>query len=192
MKKTSDLLSLRSDAYKISPQFTIEQTNPAEPAPIVSLDKTHFKLVGQLEHAMADGLPSLLGCRYLDLKGPLSLAPGVVFEGDVKVRNTGKEPKRLARGLYKDTVVDLTKAVGSGALALSLVRVVPFATQKMGTSGLRKRTSDFMQPHFVECFIDACLRALPRSTVVNGTIIIGGDGRYYRCSPAAPLHAISK
>ena len=34
----------------------------------------------------------------------------VVFEGDVEIVNSGKEPKTVAAGVYKDTKLDLTDA----------------------------------------------------------------------------------
>ncbi|WP_414477812.1 alpha-D-glucose phosphate-specific phosphoglucomutase [Prochlorococcus sp. MIT 1223] len=52
----------------------------------------------------------------------------------------------------------------------------PFLDQKPGTSGLRKSTSQFHEPHFLESFIEATLRILPG--VKGGTLVLGGDGRY--------------
>ena len=37
----------------------------------------------------------------------------------------------------------------------------PFTDQKPGTSGLRKSSSQFEQPHYLESFIEASLRTLP-------------------------------
>ena len=52
----------------------------------------------------------------------------------------------------------------------------PFTDQKPGTSGLRKSTLKFQEPHYLEIFIEATLRSL---TDVQGcTLILGGDGRY--------------
>ncbi len=52
----------------------------------------------------------------------------------------------------------------------------PFTDQKPGTSGLRKSSRQFEQPHYLESFIEAVLRVLPG--VAGGTLILGGDGRY--------------
>jgi phosphoglucomutase len=52
----------------------------------------------------------------------------------------------------------------------------PFTDQKPGTSGLRKSSRQFEQPHYLESFIEAVLRVLPG--VDGGTLILGGDGRY--------------
>jgi phosphoglucomutase len=62
---------------------------------------------------------------------------------------------------------------------MTTVRTVvttPFSDQKPGTSGLRKRTTVFQQPHYLENFVQALLdvAALPP----NATLIVGGDGRF--------------
>ena len=56
------------------------------------------------------------------------------------------------------------------------VTTTPFSDQKPGTSGLRKRTTVFQQPHYLENFVQALLdvAALPS----DGTLIVGGDGRF--------------
>mmetsp|Transcript_24089 Transcript_24089/g.44708 ORF Transcript_24089/g.44708 Transcript_24089/m.44708 type:complete len:576 (+) Transcript_24089:172-1899(+) len=53
-----------------------------------------------------------------------------------------------------------------------------FAGQKPGTSGLRKRTKEFMQEHYVENFCQACL-TVAGDTLKGATLVVGGDGRYY-------------
>ncbi|WP_411282159.1 alpha-D-glucose phosphate-specific phosphoglucomutase [Gemmatimonas sp.] len=53
----------------------------------------------------------------------------------------------------------------------------PFADQRPGTSGLRKRTTVFQQKHYLENFVQALLdvAALPP----DSTLVVGGDGRYH-------------
>ncbi len=52
----------------------------------------------------------------------------------------------------------------------------PFKDQKPGTSGLRKSTVQFQEPHYLEIFIESILRSL--QNVEGSTFVIGGDGRY--------------
>ena len=52
----------------------------------------------------------------------------------------------------------------------------PFTDQKPGTSGLRKSSQQFEQPHYLESFVEAVFRILPG--VEGGTLVLGGDGRY--------------
>ncbi|MEZ0328836.1 MAG: alpha-D-glucose phosphate-specific phosphoglucomutase [Dissulfuribacterales bacterium] len=57
------------------------------------------------------------------------------------------------------------------------IQTTPFDDQKPGTSGLRKKTRVFMQPNYLENFVQAILFELKET---NGTsLVIGGDGRYY-------------
>lgn len=53
----------------------------------------------------------------------------------------------------------------------------PFAGQKPGTSGLRKKVSVFRQPHYAENFIQSVFDVA--SPPAGATLVIGGDGRYH-------------
>ncbi|MFA3919805.1 alpha-D-glucose phosphate-specific phosphoglucomutase [Ruegeria hyattellae] len=53
----------------------------------------------------------------------------------------------------------------------------PFEGQKPGTSGLRKKTKVFMQPGYVECFVQSIFNAI--GGVQGKTLVVGGDGRYF-------------
>ncbi|AMW06913.1 alpha-D-glucose phosphate-specific phosphoglucomutase [Gemmatimonas phototrophica] len=59
---------------------------------------------------------------------------------------------------------------------MQIVSTSPFADQRPGTSGLRKRTPVFQQPHYLENFVQALLEeaALP----ADATLVVGGDGRF--------------
>ena len=57
------------------------------------------------------------------------------------------------------------------------IETTPFADQKPGTSGLRKRVGVFKQPHYVENFVQAILDSLEDHA--GQTLVVGGDGRYY-------------
>ena len=61
-------------------------------------------------------------------------------------------------------------------MVVNVVTTSPFADQRPGTSGLRKRTAVFQQPHYLENFVQALLdeAAIP----ANRSLVIGGDGRF--------------
>lgn len=53
----------------------------------------------------------------------------------------------------------------------------PFEGQKPGTSGLRKKTKVFMQPHYLECFVQSIFSGIGGAE--GKTFVVGGDGRYF-------------
>ncbi|WP_370312187.1 alpha-D-glucose phosphate-specific phosphoglucomutase [Sagittula sp.] len=55
--------------------------------------------------------------------------------------------------------------------------ISPFEGQKPGTSGLRKKTRVFMQPGYVEAFVQAIFNAI--GGCAGKTFVVGGDGRYF-------------
>ena len=57
------------------------------------------------------------------------------------------------------------------------VATTPIAGQKPGTSGLRKRTRTFMEPHFLENYVQAIIEGIGGAT--GRTFVVGGDGRYF-------------
>lgn len=53
----------------------------------------------------------------------------------------------------------------------------PFEGQKPGTSGLRKKTRVFMEPGYLECFIQATFNAI--GGAAGKSFVLGGDGRFF-------------
>lgn len=60
---------------------------------------------------------------------------------------------------------------------ISTVSTKPYADQKPGTSGLRKKVPVFQQENYAENFIQAIFDSL--EGFAGKTLVIGGDGRYY-------------
>ncbi|MEL7181850.1 MAG: alpha-D-glucose phosphate-specific phosphoglucomutase, partial [Pseudomonadota bacterium] len=53
----------------------------------------------------------------------------------------------------------------------------PIAGQKPGTSGLRKKTSVFREPGFLENYVQSIFDGI--GGVVGKTLVVGGDGRFF-------------
>ncbi|MBI5163942.1 MAG: alpha-D-glucose phosphate-specific phosphoglucomutase [Magnetospirillum sp.] len=62
-------------------------------------------------------------------------------------------------------------------MTIRTVATTPFAGQKPGTSGLRKKVKVFAQPHYLENFVQAIFDSI--GAVAGKTLVVGGDGRYY-------------
>ncbi len=66
-------------------------------------------------------------------------------------------------------------------MSLTTVATKPIAGQKPGTSGLRKKTADFMSPHYLENFVQAIFDVVgvQHGNGAGKTFVLGGDGRYF-------------
>jgi len=64
------------------------------------------------------------------------------------------------------------------AVAIKEVATKPIDGQKTGTSGLRKRTKVFMGENYLANWVQSLFYALG-DEVVNKTLALGGDGRYF-------------
>ncbi len=56
------------------------------------------------------------------------------------------------------------------------IETTPYADQKPGTSGLRKKVPVFRQRHYVENFVQAIFDSIPDKD--GQTLVLGGDGRF--------------
>ena len=65
-------------------------------------------------------------------------------------------------------------------MTILTIATTPFAGQRPGTSGLRKKVTEFQQPGYLENFVEAIFLTLGALGEVRGrTLVLGGDGRYF-------------
>ena len=87
VKKTDDLLAVRSDAYQLTPDFRVVLARERRGRPpAVELDD-NYRLVDDLDCRFPAGAPSLRDCVSLCIEGPFVFGPGVVARGKVAFRN---------------------------------------------------------------------------------------------------------
>ena len=56
----------------------------------------------------------------------------------------------------------------------------PITGMKPGTSGLRKKVTEFQQPHYLANFVQSVFDAVrPEGGFAGCTLVLGGDGRYF-------------
>jgi UTP--glucose-1-phosphate uridylyltransferase len=94
VKKTSDLLVLRSDAYVLGAGARIELAEGRESAPLVELDDEHYKLLADFDARFPAGPPSLAGAERLEVQGDVTFGRDVAVRGAVSVAG----PRRVRDG----------------------------------------------------------------------------------------------
>ncbi|MFA5499300.1 MAG: UTP--glucose-1-phosphate uridylyltransferase [Candidatus Cloacimonadia bacterium] len=85
VKKTSDLLTIWSDAYVIDENYRIT-LHPSCPAPpYVELDDKYYKTIDQIKKRFPFGAPSLVNCRSLKVEGDHTFDKDFICSGDVTI-----------------------------------------------------------------------------------------------------------
>ncbi len=84
VKTTSHLLVVRSDAYELADDWTVQLAPERETAPLVELSD-EFKLLRDFEERFPAGAPSLRAAERLEVEGDVRFGADVVVRGRVRV-----------------------------------------------------------------------------------------------------------
>ena len=108
VKATTDLLALRSDAYRVTEDDRLELV-PARHGqpPLVDLDPQYYKVLAEFEQLFPQGPPSLVGCSSFKVTGPVRFPGGIVCQGSVEFANHSEQTRTVAAGVYRDTSVEV-------------------------------------------------------------------------------------
>jgi UTP--glucose-1-phosphate uridylyltransferase len=85
VKKTTDLLVLRSDAYELTDGARIELAAGRSAPPLVDLDDDHFKLLRDFDAHFPAGAPSLREAERFAVAGDVTFGRDVAVRGTVSV-----------------------------------------------------------------------------------------------------------
>jgi UTP--glucose-1-phosphate uridylyltransferase len=85
VKNTNDLLAVRSDAYRLTPDSRVVLIEARTAPTMVSLDDRFYTLIDDFDRRFPFGPPSLAGCDSLTVEGDVTFGRDVVLHGDVRV-----------------------------------------------------------------------------------------------------------
>ncbi len=89
VKTTSDLLAVRSDAYRLGDDGCVSLTLERERPPIVRLDPAWYSLIDEFDRRFPFGPPSLCACDALTVEGDVTFGDRVVVRGSAVVVTSG-------------------------------------------------------------------------------------------------------
>ena len=92
VKTTADLLVVRSDAYDLTRDHTLE----GRARPHVKLDDRFYKNMDDFDRRFPQGSPSLVDCTSLTVQGDWTFSAGVVCRGEVDLRT--EQPRTVPPG----------------------------------------------------------------------------------------------
>ena len=96
VKTTNDLLLLRSDAYELGDDWRVSLV--AEQIPFIDLDSDYFKLLRDFDERFAEGPPSLVAAKRLEVIGDVAFGRDVTVRGEVTVENDDGEQLKIEDG----------------------------------------------------------------------------------------------
>jgi len=97
VKNTNDLLSVRSDAYRLTDDWRIVLDPERRGPPVISLDGGYYKMIDEFEARFPAGPPSLVRCISFTVEGDVTFNAGVSIDGTARII-AGDGPKVIPSG----------------------------------------------------------------------------------------------
>ena len=109
VKNCNDLLAVRSDCYILSKEQALILNPERKLDEIkISLDPEYYGNRDLLnERFLIDGVPSLVDCESLTIKGDVCFEKDVIIKGKVMIMNTGKSQAVIQKGTVIDSNLTL-------------------------------------------------------------------------------------
>jgi len=102
VKKCNDLLSIRSDCYHLSKENRLVLSSKRDHPPVIKLDPLYFGQIDDFEKRFPCGVPSLIDCEALTVRGDIFFNKDIVIKGNITLTNTKNRPYTLESGLVID------------------------------------------------------------------------------------------
>ncbi|MFZ7124862.1 MAG: UTP--glucose-1-phosphate uridylyltransferase [Desulfobacterales bacterium] len=88
VKKCNDLLLIRSDRYRLTPDHRVESCDSAaEEPPCIELDSDYYGRIDRFDDRFPAGAPSLKACQRLTIHGDIRFGADIQISGEVKLTN---------------------------------------------------------------------------------------------------------
>ncbi len=99
VKTTEDLLAVRSNAYILTDDCSVV-LNPKRKFGqiLINLDSNFYKLIDQMESRFLYGVPSLIDCKELTIKGDVQFGQNVSISGNISIVNNKREQIKIPDG----------------------------------------------------------------------------------------------
>ena len=103
VKKSNALMAVRSDCFVFTEsKGLILDPQRCYDRPRIDLDPQHFGKVDQFEARFAHGIPSLIKCESLTIKGDVRFESNVTIKGKVLIENRGNLQAVIKEGTSID------------------------------------------------------------------------------------------
>ena len=103
VKKTNDLLLVRSDCYALNDDFSVSEQRPADAgACVVDLDPGYYGTIAKFDQRFPAGVPSLINCDSLTVEGDVTFGRDVRCVGNVHIRNASDAPATIEDNITID------------------------------------------------------------------------------------------